>query len=34
MKLTKEFPIDVDLGWYVLECKSILKDIGVKYNLT
>lgn len=29
IKLTKEFPIDVDLAWYVLECKSILKDIGV-----
>jgi hypothetical protein len=34
MRLTKEFPTDVDIDWYVNEAVSILKDVGVKYSLT
>jgi hypothetical protein len=34
MRLPKVFPVDVDYQWYVDEAVSILKDVGVKYNLT
>jgi hypothetical protein len=32
MKITKQFPIDVDHNWYITEAISILKDMGVKYE--
>jgi hypothetical protein len=34
MKLTKDIPIDLDYNWYVNEAYIILKDIGIKYDLT
>jgi len=34
MQLPKVFPVDVDYQWYCDETISILKDMGVKYDLT
>jgi hypothetical protein len=28
MTLPDEFPVDIDYGWYLANCESILKDIG------
>jgi hypothetical protein len=34
MKLPLKIPVDLDYKWYIDKSYSILKELGVKYDLT